>query len=108
MSLRRMRYGKRSIHTKVFALVMDGMDRRRIGVGPLPVMQQRALVPGIPQIQDHLYELLGPGVTPVVIRHGVVPMIARLGVKHGGHDIRSEERRVGKECVSPGRSRWWP
>src|SRR3546814_12815554 len=20
----------------------------------------------------------------------------------------SEERRVGKECVSPGRSRWWP
>src|SRR3546814_11140220 len=21
---------------------------------------------------------------------------------------RSEERRVGKECVSPGRSRWWP
>src|SRR3546814_12344646 len=22
--------------------------------------------------------------------------------------IRSEERRVGKECVSPCRSRWWP
>src|SRR3546814_15017544 len=22
--------------------------------------------------------------------------------------VRSEERRVGKECVSPGRSRWWP
>src|SRR3546814_17675698 len=22
--------------------------------------------------------------------------------------IRSEERRVGKECVSTGRSRWWP
>src|SRR3546814_16967340 len=21
---------------------------------------------------------------------------------------RSEERRVGKECVHPGRSRWWP
>src|SRR3546814_19405165 len=21
---------------------------------------------------------------------------------------RSDERRVGKECVSPGRSRWWP
>src|SRR3546814_20208507 len=21
---------------------------------------------------------------------------------------RSEERRVGKECVSPGKSRWWP
>src|SRR3546814_17715010 len=26
-------------------------------------------------------------------------------VQDGG--VRSEERRVGKECVSPGRSRWW-
>src|SRR3546814_17763434 len=25
----------------------------------------------------------------------------------GGDDIRSEERRVGKECVSKCRSRWW-
>src|SRR3546814_12295643 len=24
------------------------------------------------------------------------------------HGMRSEERRVGKECVSPCRSRWWP
>src|SRR3546814_20355695 len=23
-------------------------------------------------------------------------------------ELRSEERRVGKECVSPGRTRWWP
>src|SRR3546814_10898137 len=26
----------------------------------------------------------------------------------GPSDIRSEERRVGKECVGPGRSRWPP
>src|SRR3546814_20272171 len=25
-----------------------------------------------------------------------------------GDDVRSEERRVGKECVSTCRSRWWP
>src|SRR3546814_16454708 len=25
-----------------------------------------------------------------------------------GHIFRSEERRVGKECVSTCRSRWWP
>src|SRR3546814_12310281 len=24
------------------------------------------------------------------------------------HHVRSEERSVGKECVSPCRSRWWP
>src|SRR3546814_15577828 len=28
--------------------------------------------------------------------------------KAEGMDERSEERRVGKECVSTGRSRWWP
>src|SRR3546814_21097163 len=32
---------------------------------------------------------------------------ARLAVM-ADHDIRSEERRVGKECVSPCRSRWPP
>src|SRR3546814_17662868 len=26
----------------------------------------------------------------------------------GYQQVRSEERRVGKECVSRGRSRWWP
>src|SRR3546814_20133287 len=31
--------------------------------------------------------------------------IARRGV---GDERRPEERRVGKECVSTGRSRWWP
>src|SRR3546814_13433296 len=37
----------------------------------------------------------------------------RFGVRVRGHlaqidDVRSEERRVGKECVSTGRSRWSP
>src|SRR3546814_12856058 len=27
---------------------------------------------------------------------------------YGGWVVRSEERRVGKECVSTCRSRWWP
>src|SRR3546814_6843892 len=29
-------------------------------------------------------------------------------IPEGLPSIRSEERRVGKECGSPGRSRWWP
>src|SRR3546814_12322645 len=38
----------------------------------------------------------------------------QVGVAHPQVDdvlsrgARSEERRVGKECVSKGRSRWWP
>src|SRR3546814_20369924 len=33
-----------------------------------------------------------------------------LGSSGKGHEymMRSEERRVGKECVRPCRSRWWP
>src|SRR3546814_15519030 len=30
------------------------------------------------------------------------------GVPHASHMVRSEERRVGKECVSTCRSRWSP
>src|SRR3546814_14463801 len=30
------------------------------------------------------------------------------GVDRSNAHVRSEERRVGKECVSPGRSRWLP
>src|SRR3546814_18305129 len=36
---------------------------------------------------------------------GEAPPAAREGLCRG---LRSEECRVGKECVSPVRSRWWP
>src|SRR3546814_15430286 len=45
---------------------------------------------------------------------GVVDLDRRVVAQHRVDDPpgrlhrRSEERRVGKECVSPGRSRWWP
>src|SRR3546814_19366943 len=35
-------------------------------------------------------------------------MIDRVGTEILGKVGRSEERRVGKECVSTCRSRWWP
>src|SRR3546814_19633641 len=39
----------------------------------------------------------------------VLQMASRdTGALEGAHRMRSEERRVGKECVSPCRSRWWP
>src|SRR3546814_4755884 len=44
------------------------------------------------------YKLYAPGVGPVLV----------LGVSGGGGRERSEERRVGKECVSTCRSRWSP
>src|SRR3546814_12736718 len=44
------------------------------------------------------------------LENGYVPYPLPEG-KFGGHQdgaSRSEERRVGKECVSTCRSRWWP
>src|SRR3546814_17396308 len=41
-------------------------------------------------------------------RKHVAKMAKLLGSAAGIRRIRSEERRVGKECVSPCRSRWWP
>src|SRR3546814_18053654 len=39
---------------------------------------------------------------------GAVAIFALYGLNDGIADLRSEERRVGKECVSTCRSRWSP
>src|SRR3546814_19754547 len=39
---------------------------------------------------------------------GAIALAAANRVLMFENAIRSEERRVGKECVSPGRYRWWP
>src|SRR3546814_19933502 len=56
-----------------------------------------------------LERLAGAGVVIPVERHVGAPAVGRdrLGLT-GRHLQRSEERRVGKGCVSPGRSRWAP
>src|SRR3546814_11967611 len=43
----------------------------------------------------------------VAVDHGLLAPVRTPGIERriGG---RSEERRVGKECVSTCRSRWWP
>src|SRR3546814_19952204 len=46
------------------------------------------------------------------VRFRLLTTQRRAVTHHSGHATtkanRSEERRVGKECVSTGRSRWWP
>src|SRR3546814_15887247 len=39
---------------------------------------------------------------------GSVPLLASRSAHYAGSSARSEERRVGKECVSTCRSRWSP
>src|SRR3546814_11507414 len=66
---------------------------------------------------DHVRTARAYGLAPwrVVIRHGlrhaIIPVASLAAVQLGfmlGGPISSEERRVGKECVSTCRSRWSP
>src|SRR3546814_17403491 len=55
--------------------------------------------------------IVGNGATPELVRYALDQI--RIGAESVGRDaseidVRSEERRVGKECVSKCRSRWSP
>src|SRR3546814_14188969 len=65
---------------------------------------------------DRLARDLRPTAGPDLLGHVIGKLgIARLAIPVGGVErrparpfARSEERRVGKECVSTCKSRWWP
>src|SRR3546814_13452656 len=49
-----------------------------------------------------------PAVVALLRACGTLPQDPAATIHwQGFEDFRSEERRVGKECVSTGRSRWW-
>src|SRR3546814_13473150 len=50
----------------------------------------------------------GPGPVDVGPHHRQARMRPGFRTPYVGRAVRSEERRVGKECVSTGRSRWSP
>src|SRR3546814_15894704 len=56
-----------------------------------------------PYIPDISANLDNVGTTAYMDREGVIAMVAQVR-----HAARSEERGVGKECVSTCRSRWSP
>src|SRR3546814_12942618 len=67
-------------------------------------------------LQDTLSPARGPGAGGLAgargtlgAREGLRPTQAEAEAGTGSRwRLRSEERRVGKECVSTGRYRWWP
>src|SRR3546814_9355904 len=56
---------------------------------------------------DDLLQLIAPGGEPIRFGFELFGPIVRFDA-HQLVLARSEERRVGKECVSPGSSRWSP
>src|SRR3546814_19956255 len=73
---------------------------------PLLAYNQRSTKGLVPLPEWHFPD---QEVTPVSMRNELNPSPALTGLLEvfGGHR-RSEERRVGKECVSTCRSGWWP
>ena len=58
-------------------------------------------------------EVAGPGFLNITFKpavwHGLIKTILKEGPNFGAKGLgRSEERRVGKECIPPCRSRWSP
>src|SRR3546814_2877330 len=67
--------------------------------------------------EGQVLTVLAPVLHPPAQRHGgtdvagsqlAAPVGAQADGRSGREDLRSEERRVGKECVSTCRSRWSP
>src|SRR3546814_2278488 len=73
--------------SEVLALMVNGLLRFRFYINTLPVCLRRLVMPGIPQAQRHIHELLGPRIAPIVPWHGIVAMITRFGIEHRGHHI---------------------
>src|SRR3546814_16105950 len=75
------------------------------------VLSARVLAPGRAQLRTpgEYPELRCPFAVPVIVRDESSFDLDREGADGSGPTaIRSEERRVGKECVSTCRSRWSP
>src|SRR3546814_18293964 len=75
-------------------------DQANIGVGDRLVDR----VPLIGAAFEHRRRAMfgaQPGVAAIMLE-----MVGKAGDRSGRNEVRSEERRVGKECVSKCRSRW--
>src|SRR3546814_9110241 len=83
-------------------------SRRRHTRSALVTGVQTCALP-ISVLKSRMRAVTFPAVMPM--DEAQLPPASRVQQAGGNGDIyraRSEERRVGKECVSPCRSRWWP
>src|SRR3546814_17971977 len=86
------------------------VSRAAIGAAGTKVYDQRYPAAGTPNALVDLYVMKPDGSGKVKVDMGADPDIylARVHWSAAGDTLRSEERRVGKECVSTCRSRWSP
>src|SRR3546814_19154648 len=110
----RSRHTRCSLVTGVQTCALPILAQRSLAAGPcddLPLAVEPVGIaredegPPIPGAAIHA-QPIGIGQAGWLDAIGDIDELARLGVEH--EDPRSEERRVGKECVSTGRTRGAP
>src|SRR3546814_11085639 len=58
--------------------------------------------------EENIEALVAVVADKIIGWHNLILTESRVGVERFSNSLRSEERRVGKECVSTCRSRWSP
>src|SRR3546814_15923270 len=96
--------------THVLGLPFPDIDPVAVQIGPLAIRWYAlAYIAGILLGWWYVTHLSRRWASPVTVEHlGDFVLWTTLGIVLGGRLGRSEERRVGKECVSTCRSRWSP
>jgi hypothetical protein len=88
VALRRARDVERPAHREELALVIEDVELVGIEVAPRRlVVEERVVLPRIPQAGDDLHELAGAAVARGVIGLAVEVEVLRLGVGHRGDDV---------------------
>src|SRR3546814_16135484 len=82
-----------AVHSTLGPLVAKAVAPMGVTLIPDPMPEQ-----GIFTRSDHY----------MFVKQGVPAVFLATGYGNGGEEARTEERRVGKECVSTCRSRWSP
>src|SRR5690606_39866694 len=90
MPLRWARYGKRAVDPEVLALMIDRVHRTWRDVSTAPIADQGIVAPRIPKCEYSIDKFFCARIAPIVPGHCVEPMIARLGVEHGGDYVPAD------------------
>src|SRR3546814_11530044 len=78
-----------------------GLDFLKNALVPFPI----DFVGDVPKADENLIGGFRDAGNMIAVREKFVAVV-QVSTERIAH--RSEERRVGKECVSPCKSRWWP
>src|SRR3546814_19594514 len=99
---------RRDVVAELEPFLPGAHDGRELGVPLVELLGQSLVSVGL-RLREPLFHICVLGREPLhCLAHRASPSRCRVGPDSVCRQMRSEERRVGKECVSTCRSRWSP